>query len=91
MAINVPRERCLTLAVGVAEILNAVVVGMECTEDSLFDLDAAMVTLNRAADNQMCAALTVLAALFNERGIMPHEIFERTPYLVSQIALQDLE
>lgn len=91
MTVNVPRERCLRLALGVGEILNAVIVGMECSEDSLFDLDAAKDGVYPFDERMLEAALVLLAALFDERGILPSEVLERVPYFMAQIALQDLE
>lgn len=91
MTVNARRERCLSLALGAAEVLNAVIVGMECTEDSLFDVDVALSCVVPGDDELLASALIVIAALFNERGILPHEVFERAPYFVAEIALQDLE
>jgi hypothetical protein len=91
MAVNVPRERQLRLALGVGEVLNAVIVGMECTEDSLFDLDIAKDGVYPFDERMLDAALVLIAALFNERNILPHEIFERIPALMAEVALQDLE
>lgn len=91
MYTNVPRERCLRLALGVGEVLNAVIVGMECTEDSLFDLDAAKDGVYPFDERMLEAALVVIASLFNERGILPHEVFERIPHHMAEVALQDIE
>lgn len=91
MSIDIPRERSMALAVGVADVLNAVIVGMEVDDTSLFDMDAAMFALSRVADEKMCAALTVIAYLFTERNILPCDVFERVPEIVAEIALADLE
>lgn len=86
-----PRDRLIDLGLDAGIILDAVVVGMESSETSLFDLESALRFLDAEDDGLIAGALTIIATLFNERGTLPHEIRDRAPRYVTEIAFQDLE
>jgi hypothetical protein len=84
------RLEALDVAECAAQIMHALVVGMECNDIAEIDTDAALSTLPEWNVGHVKAALLLLSADLYERGIEPCDVFERIPRVVSLLALRDL-
>lgn len=87
---STPRAIMLGIAVHASQVLNAVVVGLECSETSTLDIEAALDHLccNRCGHTQ--AMLLMIAALLDERGMDASQIYEAIPQFVAEIATCEL-
>lgn len=84
------RFEALDVAECAAQVMNALIVGMECNDIAEIDMEAALSTVSEWTVDHVKAALLLLSADLYERGIEPYDVFERIPRVVSLLALRDL-